>query len=345
MGSQISSSKPNSPSRPPPAKRRPLPQNPGQSDSEEIGQEAFNVPKSQHHIIVGKGGGTIRHITTESKAQIVIPSDDSSTVTIIGTSSQRKFAKLLIKDHIQARTGQLFIDADDLVKKNIFIPEDVRGQVIGKNGKEIKGIQEECKLLSAHLNASGSLELEGDEESVGEALARIKRIIAHHDYWKKMVDSSYNMIRKQMDECHQKRGEYFLQSQAAFKSGNGAEAKRLSELGKKESEKLEQLEIKGANETFYNLNGRDQGCIVVSGVVHIDLHGQLVKQALRLLEEEIHKQLAAGHTVFKVITGAGNHSCDGALIRPKVAEYLEQVKNSYITQAEKGSFVIRFLAS
>ena len=48
-------------------------------------QSVFRLPSSLHHLVVGKGGATIRAIQDKSKCKIVLPSDKtSSKITIIG---------------------------------------------------------------------------------------------------------------------------------------------------------------------------------------------------------------------------------------------------------------------
>ena len=60
----------------------------------------------------------------------------------------------------------------------------------------------------------------------------------------------------------------------------------------------------------------------------IDLHGQLVAEALQFVVERVEKLKGTGASL-DIITGAGNHSDEkGAKIKPAVVKYLgEQLLN------------------
>jgi DNA-nicking Smr family endonuclease len=114
-------------------------------------------------------------------------------------------------------------------------------------------------------------------------------------------------IERQAESCRaeakahaQKRGEYFEQSQAAFKSGEKQRAKELSENGKKQGElmnaankKASQLYLQCKNE------GRD--------VAELDLHGQFVNESLEIARSRI--QLCRKEKLPKLVIIFGKSFC------------------------------------
>jgi DNA-nicking Smr family endonuclease len=61
----------------------------------------------------------------------------------------------------------------------------------------------------------------------------------------------------------------------------------------------------------------------------MDLHGQLVAEAMQFVEKRIEKLKGTGATL-DIITGAGNHSDEkGAKIKPAVVKYLGEQALKY----------------
>ncbi|KAJ3032968.1 hypothetical protein HDV00_006877 [Rhizophlyctis rosea] len=121
-------------------------------------------------------------------------------------------------------------------------------------------------------------------------------------------------LRAKAHTAAQKRNEAYSQSQAAYRSNRKAEAKTLSEKGKRLDAEMKSLNAQAAEEIFQHHNkGR--------GLDEIDLHGLYVEEALRYVEAHIKKCRSAGVGRTRVITGMGNHSAGGvAKIRPAVEE-------------------------
>ncbi|ELR13492.1 Smr domain containing protein, partial [Acanthamoeba castellanii str. Neff] len=110
---------------------------------------------------------------------------------------------------------------------------------------------------------------------------------------------------------------YFKEAEEAYAAGDKDKARELREKAKGETAKMEEAQDKAAREVFDKVN---KG----KGIAAIDLHGQQVKPAMKLLEERL-ATLAAKHPDVKelsVITGAGNHSGkEGPKIKPAALEY------------------------
>lgn len=125
-------------------------------------------------------------------------------------------------------------------------------------------------------------------------------------------------FRKQADEHAKLRGKYFDESQAAFKKGDKAEAKVLSDKGKAEAEKMKEANKKAADLVFKSKNKNQPPD-------SIDLHLLYVEEAIERTEarlEEVRKQ-KGDHLI--VIHGAGHHSKDNKqLIKPAVVKMLNE---------------------
>lgn len=83
-------------------------------------------------------------------------------------------------------------------------------------------------------------------------------------------DPEYKRLRDLAQREHELRGEAFAQSKEAYNNGDGAEAKRLSEKGKKHGVKMDEYNAQAAQFVFRENNADSAGD-------EIDLHGLYVK--------------------------------------------------------------------
>lgn len=120
------------------------------------------------------------------------------------------------------------------------------------------------------------------------------------------------------------------QSQQAYKSGDGAGAKQFSNQGKAHDAKMDDYNRQASEYIFRENNapGRlDQD--------EIDLHGQFVEEAERILEQRIRADQARGIVHLYAIVGKGNHSTGGVQkIKPKVEELCRELGLRYHTDEE-----------
>ena len=126
------------------------------------------------------------------------------------------------------------------------------------------------------------------------------------------------------------------QSKQAYNSGDGAGAKELSNQGKAHDRKMDELNEQASNYIFRenNANGKVDGD-------EIDLHGQFVEEAERILEKRIRADQAAGQTHLHAIVGKGNHSTGGVQrLKPKIEELCREMGVRYRTEENEGRIYI-----
>ncbi|KAJ9101967.1 hypothetical protein QFC20_005116 [Naganishia adeliensis] len=136
-----------------------------------------------------------------------------------------------------------------------------------------------------------------------------------------MVNQSnahYTALRSQARQHGDRAHQCFQQSQAAYQAGDGARAHELSEEGKAEMRKKDQVDDE-AEEWIYRENNTD------SPPGTIDLHGLYVKEAIDRTEAAIAQAQRAGQSEIRFIVGKGMHS-DGhkAKIKPAIVDLMQK---------------------
>lgn len=127
-----------------------------------------------------------------------------------------------------------------------------------------------------------------------------------------------------------------MQSQEAYKSGDGAGAKELSEEGKRHQRKQAEYN-KQASEFIFRENNAP-GRVADDT---IDLHGQFVEEAEDILEERIRHAQATGQSHLHVIVGRGNHSTGRVQkIKPRVERLCQELGLDYATEENDGRIYV-----
>lgn len=126
------------------------------------------------------------------------------------------------------------------------------------------------------------------------------------------------------------------QSKQAYNDGDGARAKELSNQGKAHDAKMDDYNRQASEYIFRanNAPGRvEADCI--------DLHGQFVEEAERILEQRIRADQSRGQTHLHAIVGKGNHSANHVQkIKPKVEELCRELGLKYRTEENAGRIFI-----
>ena len=144
------------------------------------------------------------------------------------------------------------------------------------------------------------------------------------ELWKKYRGDAQKEVELR-NECYEK-------SKKAFEEGDKELAKKLSEEGKEHDEKWKILTKEAGRNIFKEMNKNNENTI-------IDLHGLFVEEAIEFVEERLN-ELKGNDITLSIITGAGNHSSAGALIKPKIHELLKQ-KNLQFTEEKNGQVDVK----
>ncbi|TAQ86826.1 hypothetical protein B7494_g4859 [Chlorociboria aeruginascens] len=137
-------------------------------------------------------------------------------------------------------------------------------------------------------------------------------------------EAEYDRLRDLARQEASKRSSCFDKAHAAYERGDGAAAHDLSAEGKKHAAKMDEYNKQASDYIFRENNavGRVQDDT-------IDLHGQFVEEAERILEERIS------------IVGKGNHSVNHIQkIKPRVEQVCQELGLQYATEENAGRMYI-----
>jgi len=150
------------------------------------------------------------------------------------------------------------------------------------------------------------------------------------------VTEDVQALRDKAGKYHSRVVDCAKRSQAAWQSGNKAEAKTLSDE-KKDWQKKQDASNRKA-------------CALILSAQHwetskeIDLHGLFLDEALEATKDFLKhwtKQAKKELTIVLIITGAGHHSENNkAVIRPKVEELLQDQRLDYESVHGDGAFEV-----
>jgi DNA-nicking Smr family endonuclease len=150
------------------------------------------------------------------------------------------------------------------------------------------------------------------------------------------AEAHYDKLR---DDAHREmdtRKQLSAQSQAAYQQGDGARAKQLSEQAKDHAAKADRLNRQASDYIFNENNSMDR----VAGDA-IDLHGQYVEEAERILETRITAEKQRGGTHLHVIVGRGNHSANHVQkLKPAVEKMCSELGLAYRTEENEGRIYV-----
>lgn len=304
------------------------------------------VEKAKHGVIIGKGGATIKDLEAEYGVKIVMPKDDSSTITVNGAKAAEAIAAIqkLVAPKEKTKSSSSSSsssksstkeEAKGASTKVLKVPADDHKYVVGPNGGTVKQIREESGADVQMNPEKGEITISGpDDKSVKKAEKLVKEAIAKVHGQHDNTEAWYQKYQVEIDGHAKKRAEYFEGAKKAHDAGNGALAKELSEKGKQETILMEKAQEKAARAVFERRN-KDNGPDV------IDLHGLQVEGAVMIATEWLDKQTkkpTKGKEI-NIITGKGLHSdANGPKILPAIEKLLTDRKLKH--EAVPGGFKI-----
>ncbi|TFB02290.1 hypothetical protein CCMA1212_006008 [Trichoderma ghanense] len=150
------------------------------------------------------------------------------------------------------------------------------------------------------------------------------------------VEREYDRLRDLARAEANKRNDCFERSRRAYEDGDGARAKALSNEGKAHDAKMREYNRQASEYIFRENNA--PGRVEPDS---IDLHGQFVEEAERILEQRIRADQARGQTHLHAIVGRGNHSTNHVQkLKPKVEELCRELGLRYSTEENDGRIYI-----
>ncbi|KAK9451391.1 uncharacterized protein V1518DRAFT_408432 [Limtongia smithiae] len=153
-------------------------------------------------------------------------------------------------------------------------------------------------------------------------------------------DAEYARLRGLAQAAYKARSRCYDDAHEAYQRGDGAEAKRLSELGKKHDAEMDDYNAQAAAFVF-RANNAD------SDADEIDLHGLYVNEAEEYLRQRIQACKARNEDHLEVIVGKGNHSVNGvAKLKPAVERLCQENNFQYaVDEHNLGVVIINFRQS
>ncbi|ROT42837.1 DUF1771-domain-containing protein [Sodiomyces alkalinus F11] len=156
------------------------------------------------------------------------------------------------------------------------------------------------------------------------------RAFAHTDSDDDETEREYDRLRDLARQEAQRRNACFERSQEAYKAGDGAAAKELSNEGKRHAAQMDAYNQQASDFIFRANNAPGE-----VGEDEIDLHGQFVEEAERILEARVHADRRRGASHLYAIVGKGNHSANGVQrIRPAVERLCGELGLRYATDED-----------
>ncbi|KAI1094746.1 Smr domain protein [Rostrohypoxylon terebratum] len=150
------------------------------------------------------------------------------------------------------------------------------------------------------------------------------------------AEAEYDRLRELAREEAAKRNSCFDRAHQAYERGDGAEAKELSNEGKRHAAKMDEYNKQASDFIFRENNATDR---VPDDT--IDLHGQFVEEAEDILERRIRYAQQHGQTHLHVIVGKGNHSANHVQkIKPRVEQVCRELGLQYATEENTGRIYV-----
>ncbi|CAH2069501.1 unnamed protein product, partial [Thlaspi arvense] len=148
-------------------------------------------------------------------------------------------------------------------------------------------------------------------------------------------DDGYHEFRKDANDQWNVTKSYYQKAAEAYSKGGRAHAAYLSDKGRAASKLAERADERASQDIFV---ARNKG---IENVITIDLHGQHVKQAMKLLK--MHLLLGSyvpSIQTLRVITGCGSHGFGKSKVKQTVTKLLEREGVKY-SEENRGTLLIK----
>ncbi|KAI9277174.1 hypothetical protein BDA99DRAFT_495070 [Phascolomyces articulosus] len=162
-------------------------------------------------------------------------------------------------------------------------------------------------------------ELGGDDQHPHSGGGGSSNNSNHHYYSSHEEDNAdYSRLRELAHQEAVKRNNCYEQSQEAYRNGDGAQAKQLSNQGHQHDELMKRYNKQAADIIFQEKNaGRPAD--------EIDLHGLFVKEATEKVDEALRHCQRNGQDHLTIIVGKGLHSPGQiAKLKPAIVDMVKK---------------------
>ncbi|KAI1267248.1 Smr domain protein [Xylariaceae sp. FL1019] len=150
------------------------------------------------------------------------------------------------------------------------------------------------------------------------------------------AEAEYDRLRDEARRHQEKHQQLAGKARQAYQDGDGEQAHIFSQGSKKEEQQADDLNRKASDYIFRENNAPGR---VAEDT--IDLHGQFVQEAERILEERIQYAQSTGQTHLHVIVGRGNHSANHIQkIKPRVEQVCRELGLQYATEENAGRIYV-----
>ncbi|XXG96509.1 hypothetical protein Hte_002792 [Hypoxylon texense] len=150
------------------------------------------------------------------------------------------------------------------------------------------------------------------------------------------AEAEYDRLRDMARAEAAKRNSCFDRAHQAYERGDGAEAKELSNEGKRHAAKMDEYNKQASDYIF-----RENNAVGRVPDDTVDLHGQFVEEAEDILEQRIRYAQRHGQTHLHVIVGKGNHSTDHVQkLKPRVEQVCRELGLQYATEENAGRIYV-----
>ncbi|KAI0526620.1 DUF1771-domain-containing protein [Xylaria bambusicola] len=152
------------------------------------------------------------------------------------------------------------------------------------------------------------------------------------------IKAECERLRRQAREADDERNKCFQESREAYNNGDGARAKQLSNEGKKHGKESDDLDEEASNKIF---KANNPGYEKDFPLEVMDLHGQLVHEAVKRVADQIQTNQQNGLTHLHVIVGKGIHSAGHVQkLKPAIEDLCRDMGLHYETEENAGRIYV-----
>ncbi|KFK27403.1 hypothetical protein AALP_AA8G378400 [Arabis alpina] len=148
-------------------------------------------------------------------------------------------------------------------------------------------------------------------------------------------DDGYHELRKGANDQWNVTKSYYQKAAEAYSKGGRAHAAYLSDRGRTASKLAQRADERASQDIFV---ARNKG---IENVITIDLHGQHVKQAMKLLKLHLlFGSYVPSIQTLRVITGCGSHGFGKSKVKQSVVKLLEREGVRYCEE-NRGTLLVK----